>query len=117
MLALVKTAAGPGHIALRDTPAPTPGPDQVMIEVEAAGICASDLHIRDWDIQLNLRPPFIMGHEFAGRIVELGAGVEHLHIGQRVTSETAFSVCGECIPCRAGEYNVCARKEADWLCL
>jgi L-iditol 2-dehydrogenase len=117
MLALMKTAAGPGQIELRDVPTPTPGPGQVMIEVEAAGICASDLHIRDWDIQLNLRPPFVMGHEFAGRIAEIGAGVEpvasveRLYVGQRVTSETAFSVCGECIPCHAGEYNVCARKE------
>ena len=111
MLALVKRAPGPGHMKLQDVPEPSPGPGQVMIEVEAAGICASDLHIREWDIQLNLRPPFVMGHEFAGHIAELGPGVEDLEIGQRVTSETAFYACGECIPCRAGEYNVCAAKE------
>ena len=111
MLALMKTAAGPGHLELQDVPTPSPGPGQAMIEVHYAGICASDLHIRDWDIQLNLRPPFVLGHEFAGEIAELGAGVVGLHVGQRVTSETAFQICGKCIPCRAGEYNVCAGKE------
>lgn len=111
MLALMKTAAGPGNLALQEIAEPRPGPGQVMIEVGAAGICASDLHIRDWNIQLNLRPPMVMGHEFAGTIAQLGEGVENLSVGQPVTSETAFSVCGRCIPCRTGDYNACAQKE------
>jgi L-iditol 2-dehydrogenase len=111
MLALMKTAPGPGHLALFDVAEPFPSPGQVMIEVGAAGICASDLHIRDWDIQLNLRPPMIMGHEFAGFIAAVGVGVEGFSVGDSVTSETAFSVCGQCIPCRMGDYNACARKE------
>lgn len=111
MLALVKTAAGPGHLELKDVPKPHPGAAQVLIAVEAAGICASDLHIRDWDIQLNLKPPVVIGHEFAGHIVEIGKEVRGTKEGQRVTSETAFSVCGHCIPCHSGEYNACAKKE------
>jgi L-iditol 2-dehydrogenase len=108
---LVKTAVGPGHLELKEIPEPHPGPGQVLIDVAAAGICASDLHIRDWDIQLNLEPPVVIGHEFAGRIAEVGKDVTGVKVGQLVTSETAFSVCGQCIPCRSGEYNACAKKE------
>jgi L-iditol 2-dehydrogenase len=111
MLALMKIAPGRGNLVLQEIEEPSPGECQVMIEVEAAGICASDLHIRDWDIQLRLKPPVVIGHEFAGKIAAIGPGVENLRIGQRVTSETAFHVCGHCIPCRNGEYNACGRKE------
>jgi L-iditol 2-dehydrogenase len=111
MLALMKLGPGRGNLELREIEEPSPQKDQVMVEVQAAGLCASDLHIRDWDIQLKLRPPVVIGHEFAGKIAALGRGVENLRIGQRVTSETAFYVCGHCIPCRNGEYNACADKE------
>jgi len=111
MLALMKTQAGPGNLALKEIREPSPAQGQVMIEVEAAGICASDLHIRDWDIKLNLKPPVVIGHEFAGRVAKLGEGVEEFQVDQRVTSETAFSVCGHCIPCKNGEYNACTKKE------
>ena len=63
MQALVKFASGPGNVELRIVPEPSPAPGQVMVEVEYAGICASDLHIRNWDIQLLLRTPVIMDHE------------------------------------------------------
>ena len=111
MQALIKSASGPGHVGLGMMPDPTPGPGQVMIEVEYAGICGSDRHIRDWDIQLLLHPPVVMGHEFAGTIAALGDGVVGLQVGQEVTSETAFKTCGVCRACIAGEYNVCVRKE------
>ena len=81
-----------------------------MVEIEYAGICGSDLHIQAGDIQLNLRPPVIMGHEFSGRIAEMGEGVEGLQPGQPVVSETAFSTCGRCIPCNTGNDNVCEHK-------
>jgi len=116
MKGLVKYAAGPGNVELREVPKPSPGPSEVLVAVKAAGICGSDLHIYHGDIQLLLRPPVIMGHEFAGVIAELGPGVGALRelplqVGQAVTCETAARTCGECWVCRTGWYNACAQKE------
>jgi L-iditol 2-dehydrogenase len=111
MLALMKKAPGPGNIELVEVPKPSPGPNQIMAKVHYAGICGSDLHIEDGDIQLNLRPPVIMGHEFSGTVAALGEGVEGYQVGQRIVSETAFSTCGKCIACKTGNDNVCERKD------
>ncbi len=111
MKALVKYAPGLGNVELREVAEPSPGPGEVLIAVKAAGICGSDLHIAHGDIQLLLRPPVVMGHEFAGAIAELGPGAERLHVGQRVTSETAVRTCGHCWACRTGWTNACGRKE------
>jgi len=110
MRAVVKYAHGRGKVELREVPEPSPGPDEVMIEVKAAGICGSDLHIYDGDIRLPIRPPVIMGHEFSGVIAEVGSSVTKWRPGDRVTSETSIHVCGECLPCRTGNYNICAEK-------
>lgn len=109
--ALMKFASGPGNVALRTVTEPQPGPGQVMIEVQYASICGSDLHIREWDIQLLLRPPVIMGHEFSGHVAALGDGVTDIEVGQAVVSETAFKTCGHCTVCKSGHENVCAGKE------
>ncbi|MDH5795733.1 MAG: zinc-binding dehydrogenase [Candidatus Bathyarchaeota archaeon] len=110
MEAVVKYALGPGNVELRDVSEPSPGPDEVKIEIKAAGICGSDLHILHGDIKLLIRPPVIMGHEFSGSVTEVGSSVSKWKPGDRVTSETSAQVCGECIPCRTGNYNVCAEK-------
>lgn len=110
MKAVVKYAHGKGNVELRDVPEPSPGPDEVMIEVKAAGICGSDIHIFDEDIKLPTRPPVIIGHEFSGVVAEVGSSVTKWKPGDRVTSETSAHVCGECLPCRTGNYNVCAEK-------
>ncbi len=110
MQALVKYAPGNGNVEVRDVPAPEPGPGQVRIRVEAAGICGSDLHIYHGDIKFQVRPPVVMGHEFAGLVDKLGPGVTGLEVGAAVTSETPASVCGTCEPCRHGQYNLCAQK-------
>ena len=110
MKAVVKYAHGSGNVELRDVPEPFPGPDEVKIEVKASGICGSDIHIYHGDIKLPVRPPVIMGHEFSGVIAEVGSSVSKFNPGERVTSETSAYVCGSCIPCRTGNYNVCAEK-------
>jgi L-iditol 2-dehydrogenase len=109
--ALVKYAPGAGNVELREVPKPSPGQGEVLVAVKATGICGSDLHIYHGDIQLLLRPPVVMGHELAGVIAELGEGVEGLHVGQRVTCETAVHTCGYCWACRTGWYNACGQKE------
>jgi len=110
MKAVVKYASGHGNVEIRDVPEPFPGPDEVKIEVKAAGICGSDLHIYDGDIKLLMRLPVVIGHEFSGVITEVGSSVSEFEPGERVSSETSAQVCGTCIPCRTGNYNVCEQK-------
>lgn len=110
MKGLYKTAPGPGNMELRDAEVPKPGPGQVLIEVKAAGICGSDLHILHWDIAFAMKPPMIIGHEFSGVIVETGSGVEGWKPGDRVTAEPSAIICGECRYCRTGAYNLCANR-------
>ncbi|MGI6037206.1 MAG: zinc-dependent alcohol dehydrogenase [Limnochordia bacterium] len=111
MKALVKYAEGVGNMEIREVPEPSPGPGQVKVEVKAAGICGSDLHIYHYDIGIPMRLPVVTGHEFSGQVVEVGEGVTEYKPGDRVTSETSFSTCGTCIHCQTGSYNLCLKRE------
>lgn len=111
MRALVKYAPGEGNVELRTVKNPVPGPYQVKVEVKAAGVCGSDLHIYHDQIAIPVKPPIIMGHEFAGVVVERGEGVENLAVGERVTCETTATFCGRCLQCRLAHYNMCAKRE------
>jgi L-iditol 2-dehydrogenase len=108
MKGLFKTATGKGHMEIRETDVPKPGPGEVLIEVKAAGICGSDLHIYNWDINFAMRPPMIIGHEFSGVIAEIGPDVEGLSVGDRVTAEPSAIICGQCHYCRTNAYNLYA---------
>jgi L-iditol 2-dehydrogenase len=112
MKALVKYARGEGNMEIREIPEPSPGANQVQIEVKAAGICGSDIHIYHDEIDIPMNPPFVVGHEFCGVIAAVGPGVSNWQIGDRVTSETAFSVCERCAYCRNGHYNLCKERKA-----
>ncbi|MDH5377338.1 MAG: alcohol dehydrogenase catalytic domain-containing protein, partial [Gammaproteobacteria bacterium] len=103
MKALVKSRAEPG-IWLEDVPKPTVGTNEVLIKIEKTGICGTDLHIYNWDgwAQRNIKVPRVLGHEFVGRIVEIGPGVNAYQIGDRVSGE-GHIVCGSCRNCRAGK--------------
>ena len=83
MLALVKTHAGPG-LELAEVPRPAVGINDVLIKVEKAGICGTDLHIEAWDAWAarTIVPPLVVGHEFAGRIVEVGSNVSDFAAGR-----------------------------------
>jgi L-iditol 2-dehydrogenase len=109
--AVVKYASGPGSVEIQTVQDPRPGPGQVKVEVKAAGVCGSDLHIYHDEIAIPTEPPVIMGHEFAGEIVELGDGVQGHCIGDRVTCETTAWSCGRCLQCRLGHYNMCANRK------
>jgi L-iditol 2-dehydrogenase len=113
MMGLCKTAEGVGNLEYRDMPIPEPGEGQVLIEVRAAGICGSDLHIFRWDTQLPMNLPVIIGHEYSGVLSALGKGVKGWDIGERVTVEPSFSVCGSCIYCRTGSYNLCPERKVQ----
>ncbi len=108
MKALVKAEAGPG-LVLKDVPEPRPGPGDVLIRVLRTGVCGTDLHIYDWDhwAQQTIEPPLVVGHEFVGEVVEVGAGVEAYHPGEIVGAE-GHLVCGRCRNCMAGRRWFCA---------
>jgi threonine 3-dehydrogenase len=110
--ALVKVTPGPG-MEVRDVPTPTCGPTDVLIRVHSAGVCGTDLHIWEWDAWAagRLRPPVVVGHEFAGEIVALGpeaAAEGLLAVGDPVTAE-GHIVCGHCLQCRTGMSHLCTR--------
>ena len=88
MDALVKPVAGVG-LELRQVPVPEPGPGEVLIKIHKTAICGTDVHIYNWDPWAveHIRPPMVIGHEYVGEIAKLGAGVDGLHVGQRVSGE------------------------------
>lgn len=98
----------PRKIEIRDVPQPRPGPGEVLVRVRACGICGSDVHYYlDGRIGDTIASePLIMGHEFAGEVAEVGAGVTGLRPGQLVAVEPAIS-CGHCEMCLEGNPNLC----------
>ena len=111
MHAIVKQHRAPG-LTVTTVPKPTPGPGDVLIAVRHAGVCGTDLHIADWDAwaQSRLKPPLVIGHEFAGEIVAVGDDVGELKAGQVVTAE-GHIVCGHCLQCRTGNSHICRRTK------
>ena len=111
MKALVKTAKGDGYISVMDMPEPVlPVEDWVIIRVRASGVCGTDLHI--WHDQFPYWPPVIMGHEFAGEIVEVGKETKHFKAGDRVVAEPHSLSCGICYLCRQGKVQLCKSKRS-----
>ena len=109
MKALVKESAGPGF-TLKDLAEPAMREDEVLIRVRRAGICGTDVHIYDWDAWARgrVRPPIVVGHEFAGDVVAVGRLVTDVREGDRVTAE-GHIVDGRCPLCRTGNAHVCPR--------
>lgn len=97
---------------LREIPTPEPGPGQILLEITAAGACHSDLHLMEWpEGQLPWRVPFTLGHENAGRVARLGAGVDRFRVGDNVLVYGPWG-CGTCHPCRLGRENYCDQAAA-----
>jgi L-iditol 2-dehydrogenase len=113
MLALVKTEKGVGHLELRDVPVPAPGDGEVLVRILGAGVCGTDIHVRDdtfpyW-------PPVILGHEFCGEVVDVGANVSLVGVGDRVVGEPHTKACGHCPMCRTGNIQICpAKRSPGW---
>jgi threonine 3-dehydrogenase len=107
MKSLVKHHAGPGF-QLTDVPVPAIRDNEVLIRVRRAGVCGTDVHIYEWDdwARGRCKPPFVVGHEFAGDVVEAGKLVTDVKVGDRVTAE-GHIVCGRCLACRTGNSHVC----------
>ena len=103
-------------LAVRDWPDPTPGPKEVLLEIQACGVCGSDMHFYETDDDNYIlypgltKFPTILGHEFSGRVAEVGKEVTLLKPGDMVTVEEMIW-CGRCTPCRNGFPNHCTNLE------
>src|SRR4051794_23077748 len=107
MQALVLEQAG--RLVCRDVDVPSIGPEDVLVEVKACGICGSDIHGLDGSTGRR-QPPLVMGHEAAGVVVAVGDSVADWRRGDRVAIDSTVS-CGACSFCRAGAFNLCDRRQ------
>lgn len=101
-------------LILDDVERPQPGDHEVVVEVEACGVCHSDLHVADGDwpqIVAITKRPLILGHEVAGRVAEKGASVYDLEVGDRVGVPWVYWSCGKCEFCLEGNENLCRTQK------
>ncbi|HVR75005.1 MAG TPA: L-threonine 3-dehydrogenase [Planctomycetota bacterium] len=112
MRAIRKLAPEPGLTLCTDVPVPEVGPHDVLIQVETASVCGTDLHIYRWDewSQHRIKPPLTLGHEFAGTVVETGDAVENIRTGEFVSAESHIT-CGMCFQCRTGQAHMCPQTK------
>lgn len=105
--ALAKEKRGPGAV-LKELDIPTLGPKDVLVQVKAAAICGTDIHIYEWDdwAAARVKPPMVFGHEFCGEVVRVGQDVKTVKPGDLVAGETHIP-CGECYLCRTGDQHIC----------
>lgn len=127
MDAIIKPAAAPGLELVRK-PVPQPKAGEVLIKIHKTAICGTDVHIYNWDAwsQKHIVPPLTIGHEYVGEIADMGPGVQHLTIGERVSGE-GHIVCGMCRNCRSGNGQWCKYTQgvgvnrdgafAEYLCI
>jgi propanol-preferring alcohol dehydrogenase len=100
-------------LSIEEVPRPQIAADEVLIQVEVCGVCHSDLHVADGDwtqFAGIVKKPLILGHEIVGRVIERGAAVETIQIGNRVGVPWLQFTCGQCEFCREGNENLCTRQ-------
>jgi acryloyl-coenzyme A reductase len=105
---VVRTPGSPGALAIETVPDPVPGEGQVVIAVEACGVCFHDVVTRNGTLKSGIRLPFIPGHEVAGTVAALGTGMRGLKVGDRVATTQRVHVCGACRYCRSAREPLCA---------
>lgn len=111
MRALVTYEQKQFAVEMREKPIPEIEDDEVLLEVKGVGVCGSDLHMWHASHSWTVDYPITLGHEFGGVIVKAGKKVRGFKEGQRVVSETASYICGQCVLCRSGNYNLCPTRK------
>lgn len=111
MQAVVKFDRIDNAVEVRDVSEPTIGPDQVLLQVQAVGVCGSDIHLWHENQSWQIKMPVVLGHEFGGVVAKVGARVQGFKAGDRVACETAAEVCGQCVYCLSGNYNLCPHRK------
>jgi alcohol dehydrogenase/L-iditol 2-dehydrogenase len=109
--AVVQYALEPLSVELREIPVPEIGDTDVLLQVGAVSVCGSDVHqfhaTHSWAVNV----PVVLGHEFGGTVAKAGRDVSGIREGDRVVSETAAVICGTCLMCRTGRYNICPTRK------
>ena len=109
--AVVHYALEPLAVELREIGVPDIEGDDVLLRVGAVSVCGSDIHqahnTHSWAVNV----PVVLGHEFGGTVAKAGPGVRGFREGDRVVSETAARICGDCVMCRSGRYNLCPSRK------
>jgi len=110
MRAVVNLERKPYRVEMEERKVPEIGDSDVLLRVRGVGVCGSDLHqwhaTHAWPVNY----PVTLGHEFGGEIAAVGKDITRFREGDRVVSETAAYICGECVYCRTGNYNLCPRR-------
>lgn len=110
MKALVKQDRGPGHLNLVDWPVPVVGDDDILLKVKAAGICGSDIRMKNLGNSENLRAPVVVGHEFSGVVIAVGKNVKGFAVGEKIVSDNSGDLCGRCDQCAKGNFLMCEHR-------
>ena len=113
-MATMKAAVVPAlgsKLEIRELPVPEPGPGQVLIEMEASGLCHTDIHAANGDWPVKPNPPFVPGHEGVGRVVAAGPGATLHQVGERVAIAWLGSACGHCKYCVDGWETLCEAQQ------
>jgi alcohol dehydrogenase/L-iditol 2-dehydrogenase len=109
--AVVHYALQPHAVELREVAVPAIAEDEVLLQIGAVSVCGSDVHqarnTHSWPVDV----PVVLGHEFGGTVATVGRAVRGFGEGDRVVSETAARICGECLLCRTGRYNLCPSRK------
>jgi L-iditol 2-dehydrogenase len=109
--AVVQFALEPMAVELREIAVPEIGESDVLLQVGAVSVCGSDIHqahnTHSWPVNI----PVVLGHEFGGTVAAVGREVRGVREGDRVVSETAAVICGSCLMCRTGRYNLCPTRK------
>ncbi|HWI02418.1 MAG TPA: zinc-dependent alcohol dehydrogenase [Acidimicrobiales bacterium] len=98
-------------VVIEDRPIPEPGPGQVLVKIEASGLCHTDIHAANGDWPVKPAPPFVPGHEGVGIVQRLGEGVTSVREGERVAIPWLGWACGECDYCITGWETLCERQK------
>jgi L-iditol 2-dehydrogenase len=110
MLGIAKRSNEPGDMDLIERPEPTADAGYVVLDVQAVGICGTDIHI--YKGEYKVVPTVTTGHEVCGIVSAVGAGVDKGWLGKRVVSETFYTTCGVCMHCRGGKPNMCGNRKS-----
>lgn len=111
MTGVVQYDLQPGSVEVRELPVPEIGEDEVLLHVGGVSVCGSDVHQYHGSQSWPVRTPVVLGHEFGGTVAKAGSRVRTIKEGDRVVSETAAYICGECMMCRTGAYNLCPQRK------
>jgi propanol-preferring alcohol dehydrogenase len=98
-------------LVIEEVAVPRPGPGELLVKIEACGVCHTDLHAAEGDWPVKPNPPFIPGHEGVGHVVAVGDGVSHVREGDRVGIPWLYSACGHCVHCLGGWETLCEQQQ------